>query len=75
MVIKLFGQPLQIRWVDAFFPFTNPSWEMEIFYNNNWLEVLGCGVIHQQIMKNCGLENIKGWAFGIGLGNNNNNII
>jgi len=32
-----------------------------------WLEVLGCGVIHPQIMKNCGLEGQVGWALGLGL--------
>lgn len=34
---------MQLRWVDAYFPFTDPSYELEIFFNNEWLEVLGCG--------------------------------
>ncbi|KAI8899947.1 phenylalanyl-tRNA synthetase mitochondrial precursor [Globomyces pollinis-pini] len=61
---------LQIRWIQAYFPFTSPSWEMEIFYNNQWLEVLGCGVIEQEIINNALPEKSKdiiGWAFGIGL--------
>lgn len=33
----------QTRWVDAYFPFTEPSYELEIFFNGEWLEVLGCG--------------------------------
>lgn len=33
----------QCRWVEAYFPFTEPSYELEIFFNNEWLEVLGCG--------------------------------
>jgi phenylalanyl-tRNA synthetase alpha chain len=49
------------------FPFTEPSWEVDVFYNNQWLEVLGCGVIHKTIINNCGLEGSKGWAFGLGL--------
>jgi phenylalanyl-tRNA synthetase alpha chain len=74
MVQQIFGK-VQIRWVDAYFPFTDPSWEMEIFFDNNWLEVLGCGLIQHDILKGCGLrgkekdkekENI-GWAFGLGL--------
>jgi len=67
LVTSLFGEALQIRWVDAYFPFTNPSWELEIFYNNRWLEVLGCGLIHSKIMENSQQRNKKGWAFGIGL--------
>lgn len=41
----IFGD-LEMRWVDAYFPFTDPSMELEIYYNNEWLEVLGSGVIH-----------------------------
>lgn len=63
---KIFGK-VEIRWVEAYFPFTDPSFEMEIFFNGKWLEVLGCGVIHQTILKECGLPHHKGWAFGLGL--------
>ena len=49
------------------FPFTSPSWEVDVLYNGEWLEVLGCGIIHEQIMTNCGLKDKKGWAFGLGL--------
>jgi phenylalanyl-tRNA synthetase alpha chain len=45
LVENLFGK-IEKRWVKAFFPFTDPSLEMEIFFKGKWLEVLGCGVIH-----------------------------
>jgi len=67
MVKEVFGEPLQSRWIDAYFPFTEPSFEMEVNYNDKWLELLGCGMIHSKIMENIGLSNKKGWAFGIGL--------
>jgi len=51
-----------------YFPFTDPSFEVEIEYNGKWLEVLGCGVIQRQILENCGYDNTtSGWAFGLGL--------
>jgi phenylalanyl-tRNA synthetase alpha chain len=55
--------------VDAYFPFTEPSFELEIYFNGNWLEVLGCGILRDKIINNCGIQsndNIA-WAFGIGL--------
>ncbi|KAI5283711.1 Ferredoxin-fold anticodon-binding domain-containing protein 1, partial [Ascosphaera acerosa] len=43
--------PLRIRWVEAYFPFTSPSWELEVFYQGDWLEVLGCGIVKQEILQ------------------------
>ncbi len=56
-----------MRWVDTYFPFTCPSWELEIHFEGEWLEVLGCGVVEQAIVSNAGVENKLGWAFGLGL--------
>jgi len=63
----LFGKSIEIRWVDAYFPFTHPSWEMEIFFGGEWMEVLGCGVIEQKIICDSGVHDRAGWAFGLGL--------
>ncbi|EFA80675.1 phenylalanine-tRNA synthetase [Heterostelium album PN500] len=68
MIRDVIGHPdMQIRWINAYFPFTSPSWEMEILFQDKWLEVLGCGVVHPSIMTNCGLIDSRGWAFGLGL--------
>ncbi|KAI1281617.1 phenylalanyl-tRNA synthetase mitochondrial precursor [Xylaria sp. FL0933] len=60
-------EPLQVRWVEAYFPFTSPSWELEVYYDGDWLECLGCGVVKQDLYINAGVPNQLGWAFGIGL--------
>jgi len=62
----LFGTT-EMRWLDEYFPFTHPSFELEIYFQDEWLEVLGCGMIHPTILKNAGRPNDKGWAFGLGL--------
>lgn len=66
MCDELFG-PVEKRWIDEYFPFTEPSFELEIFYNGDWMEVLGCGVVHSGVLSNVGLQHRHGWAFGLGL--------
>ncbi|PHH51758.1 Phenylalanine--tRNA ligase, mitochondrial [Ceratocystis fimbriata CBS 114723] len=60
-------EPLKMRWVESYFPFTSPSWELEVYYDGDWLEVLGSGVVKHSIVANAGVPNQVGWAFGIGL--------
>jgi phenylalanyl-tRNA synthetase alpha chain len=64
----LFGN-VEKRWVDAYFPFTHPSKELEIYFQDEWLEVLGCGVVQPLILENAGIDSQqkKAWAFGLGL--------
>jgi len=52
-----------------YFPFTEPSFEIEVMYNNEWLEILGCGIMHKQILENNGIDSnkIKYAAAGLGL--------
>lgn len=64
MLKETLGQ-VEMRWVDAYFPFTYNSLELEIFYRDQWLELLGGGIIHQDIQKRHDIQ--PGWAFGIGL--------
>ena len=60
-------EPLKVRWVEAFFPHTSPSWELEVWWRGDWLEVLGCGVIDQPLLRRAEVGSRVGWAFGIGL--------
>ncbi|CAK9291036.1 unnamed protein product [Gordionus sp. m RMFG-2023] len=67
MIKYLFKKDLEIRWVDAYFPFTHPSWELEIKFENEYMEILGCGIMEQKILNQAGAHNKVGWAFGLGL--------
>ncbi|XP_012253586.2 probable phenylalanine--tRNA ligase, mitochondrial isoform X2 [Athalia rosae] len=67
LVQALFGKDIKYRWVEEFFPFTHPSWELEIKKNEQWIEILGCGIMRQEILQRSGAGDRIGWAFGIGL--------
>ncbi|KAF8654164.1 hypothetical protein AX16_003693 [Volvariella volvacea WC 439] len=73
LMLKLFGgnsskeSPLRVRWIEAYFPFTSPSFEVEVFYGGKWLEILGSGVVRQATLDTAGVSNKIGWAFGLGL--------
>lgn len=60
---------LKIRWVKAYFPWTTPSWEIEVWWQGTWLEICGCGLVREQVLLNSGYEKDStiGWAFGLGL--------
>ncbi|BFZ64464.1 phenylalanyl-tRNA synthetase alpha subunit, mitochondrial [Saitoella coloradoensis] len=62
-------EPLKIRWIEAYFPFTSPSWELEVWWDGQWLELLGCGVVQHPVLSSASsaCESKLGWAFGLGL--------
>ena len=71
-------QDLPTRFRPSFFPFTEPSAEVDIQFNkktgkigegDDWLEVLGCGMVHPKVIENCGLDpsEYSGFAFGMGV--------
>ncbi len=59
--------PLKVRWVSATFPFTSPSFEVEVWFRGKWLEILGCGVVKQRTLDKAGVPHKLGWAFGLGI--------
>ncbi|GAA52951.1 phenylalanyl-tRNA synthetase alpha chain [Clonorchis sinensis] len=72
---SLFGPGIQMRWVEAYFPFTHPSWELEVKTRvgyredgvEEWTELLGCGLMRQELLDRAGISNKVGYAFGLGL--------
>ena len=60
-------EPIRMRWVEAYFPFTSPSWELEVLWQGQWLELLGCGVVKQTLLNNANVPSKIGWAFGLGI--------
>ena len=57
----------EYRVSDDYFPFTDPSIEIEVKFGDKWLEILGGGVVQQEILENCGIKGKTAWAFGLGL--------
>lgn len=80
-VQEMFGNDVKIRFRPSYFPFTEPSAEMDISClicggsgcnickYTGWVEILGCGMAHPKLLENCGIDSNKytGYAFGIGI--------
>ena len=80
-VRDMFGEDIRIRFRPSYFPFTEPSAEMDISClicggegcnvckKTGWVEILGCGMVHPTVLDNCGIDSSKytGFAFGMGI--------
>jgi phenylalanyl-tRNA synthetase alpha chain len=80
-VQEMFGKDVKVRFRPSYFPFTEPSAEMDISCllcngdgcnvckKTGWLEILGCGMVHPKVLENCGIDSNKysGFAFGMGI--------
>ncbi len=66
---SIFGNDVKSKFLVDSFPFTDPSVEMSIKFGNQWMEILGAGIVHKQVLKNFGLDPkiYNGWAFGFGI--------
>ncbi len=66
-----FGSETQIRFRPSFFPFTEPSAEVDVWFpdKQKWIELGGCGMVHPNVLTTCGIdpEQYSGWAFGFGI--------
>jgi phenylalanyl-tRNA synthetase alpha chain len=80
-VKELFGQEVKVRFRPSYFPFTEPSAEMDVSCficdskgcnvckQTGWVEILGCGMVHPNVLTNCGIdaEKYSGFAWGMGV--------
>lgn len=66
---NFFERELEVRFRPSYFPFTEPSAEVDIMGDNGWLEVLGCGMVHPNVLHNVGIDSdqYSGLAFGMGV--------
>ena len=67
-VKRFFSRTTAVRFRPSFFPFTEPSAEVEVKWGDGWLEIMGAGMVHPAVLENCGIdpERYTGWAFGMG---------
>jgi|TARA_Y100000385_G_scaffold232542_1_gene245021 phenylalanyl-tRNA synthetase alpha chain len=70
IVHSLFGENIKLRFRPSYFPFTEPSAEVDIMSKEGeWLEILGCGIVNPIVLENCNIcsDDYKGLAFGLGV--------
>jgi len=63
------GEDVDIRIRPSFFPFVEPGFEVDLRRGDKWMELLGAGMVHPNVLENCGIDSKKyqGFAFGMGL--------
>jgi phenylalanyl-tRNA synthetase alpha chain len=69
-VSKFFERDVQLRFRPSYFPFTEPSAEVDVLAESGrWLEILGCGMVHPNVLRNAGVDpaEFSGYAFGMGV--------
>lgn len=66
---RLFGADRGVRFRPSFFPFTEPSVEVDVEFGDGWMEVLGAGMVHPRVLRNVGFDptEVQGFAFGLGV--------
>ena len=77
---EMFGSDTKVRFRKSYFPFTEPSAEMDVAFTkknnvliigegNEWLEILGCGMVNPRVLENCNIDSniYQGFAFGMGI--------
>ena len=67
IVETIFGRDTEYRFLDDTFPYTDPSTQIEVNLNGEWVEILGAGMIKSSVLSKMGVEGYNGWAFGFGL--------
>jgi phenylalanyl-tRNA synthetase alpha chain len=70
IVHSLFDKDIKLRFRPSYFPFTEPSAEVDILSTDgNWIEILGCGLVNPIVLENCNIDSNKhsGLAFGLGI--------
>ncbi|MBR6751795.1 MAG: phenylalanine--tRNA ligase subunit alpha [Alphaproteobacteria bacterium] len=68
MLERFFEKKLEMRIRPSYFPFTEPSIEIDIKWGDKWLEIMGAGMVHPNVLRNCGVnpDEYQGFAFGFG---------
>jgi phenylalanyl-tRNA synthetase alpha chain len=69
-VSRFFERDVRLRFRPSYFPFTEPSAEVDVLAESGrWLEILGCGMVHPSVLRNCGIDpaEFTGYAFGMGV--------
>ena len=70
IIYEIFGENIKVRFRPSYFPFTEPSAEVDILSKEGkWLEILGCGIVNPIVLQNCNIDSEKysGLAFGLGV--------